>query len=84
MATHSSIRAWRIPWTEEVSGSGLPFPPPGDLPDLRIEPQSPALRVVPCIDSRFFTAELPGKPYFIYNSVYMSVPISQFIPPPIL
>ena len=29
-------------------------------------------------------AEPPGKPYFIYNSVYMSVPISQFIPPPIL
>ena len=23
--------------------SGLPFPPPGDLPDLRIEPGSPAL-----------------------------------------
>ena len=23
--------------------SGLPFPPPGDLPDLRIEPRSPAL-----------------------------------------
>ena len=35
MATHSSILAWRIPWTEEPVGfsgqeycSGLPFPPP--------------------------------------------------------
>ena len=25
--------------------SGLPFPPPGDLPDSRIEPGSPALQV---------------------------------------
>ena len=24
--------------------SGLPFPPPGDLPDLGIEPRSPALQ----------------------------------------
>ena len=27
MTTHSCILAWRIPW------SGLPFHPPGDLPD---------------------------------------------------
>ena len=45
MATHSSILAWRIPWTEESGGlesmgfsrqeywSVLPFPSPGDLPD---------------------------------------------------
>ena len=31
--------------------SGLPFPPPGDLPDLEIEPECPALQA----DS--FTAE---------------------------
>ena len=35
--------------------SGLPFPPPGDLPDLGIEPSSPALA------GRFFTTEPPGK-----------------------
>ena len=34
--------------------SGLPFPSPGDLPDLEIEPTSPAL-----IDG-FFTTEPPG------------------------
>ena len=36
--------------------SGLPFPPPGDLPDLGIEPSSS-----PFI-GRFFTTAPPGKP----------------------
>ena len=36
--------------------SGLPFPPPGDLPDPGIKPASPALA------GGFFTAEPPGKP----------------------
>ena len=36
--------------------SGLPFPSPGDLPELGIEPVSPALA------SGFFTTEPPGKP----------------------
>ena len=37
--------------------SGLPCPPPGDLPDPGMEPTSPALA------SRFFIAELLGKPF---------------------
>ena len=37
--------------------SELPFPPPGDLPNSRIEPESPALA------SRFFITTPPGKPY---------------------
>ena len=36
--------------------SGLPFPPPGDLPDPGIEPTSPVLA------DEFFTTEPPGKP----------------------
>ena len=36
--------------------SGLPFPPPGDLPNPGIKPVSPALA------GRFFTTEPPGKP----------------------
>ena len=36
--------------------SGLPFPPPGVLPDPGIELESPALA------GRFFTTEPPGKP----------------------
>ena len=35
--------------------SGLPFPPPGDLPYPETEPVSPALA------GRFFTTEPPGK-----------------------
>ena len=37
--------------------SGLPFPPPGDLPDPGMEPTSPALA------GGFFTTEPLGKPY---------------------
>ena len=36
--------------------SGLPCPPPGDLPDPRIEPVFPALA------GGFFTTETTGKP----------------------
>ena len=54
MVTHSSTFAWKIPWMEEPGKlqsmgfprqeywSGLPFPSPGDLPDSRIKPVSPA------------------------------------------
>ena len=41
---------------------GLPFPTPGDLPNPRIEPISPALT------GRFFTTEPPGKPTMEYDS----------------
>ena len=34
--------------------SGLPFPPPGDFPNLRIKPVSP---VSPALAGRFFTTE---------------------------
>ena len=36
--------------------SGFPFPSPGDLPNPRIEPMSPAL------ESGFLNAETPGNP----------------------
>ena len=39
-----------------VAWSGLPFPPPGDLPDPGIEPASPALA------GGFFTSDPPGEP----------------------
>ena len=40
--------------------SGLPFPPPGNLPHPGIKPASPAL------SGRFFTTEPPGKPAFYF------------------
>ena len=50
--------------------SGLPFPPPGDLPNPGIKPMSPALA------GRFFTTELPPrKPilevHMLLNSVFL-------------
>ena len=39
--------------------SGLPFSPPGDLPDTGIEAASP---IAPELAGRFFTPEPPGKP----------------------
>ena len=40
----------------QVKHTGMGCPPPWDLPDLGIEPTSPALAGV------FFTTESPGKP----------------------
>ena len=40
--------------------SGLPFPPPGDLSDPGIKPESPAS---PALAGGFW--ELPGNPYVI-------------------
>ena len=39
--------------------SRLPFPPPGDLPNPEIKPESPEF---PALVGRFFTTEPPGKP----------------------
>ena len=49
-----------VHWTlRQEYWSGLPFPPPGELPDPGIEPMSPVLA------GRFLITELPGKPYRI-------------------
>ena len=42
--------------------SGLPLPPPGDLPDPGMEPQS---STAPALAGRFFTTESAGKPPLI-------------------
>ena len=49
--------------------SGLPFPPPGDLRDPRIEPMSPALA------SGFFTTEPAGRPYSLKYTL-----LNNFLP----
>ena len=48
--------------------SGLPCPPPGDLPDPGIEPRSPALQA----DS--LSSESPGKPSFFLKVMIISFP----------
>ena len=47
--------------------SGLPCPSPGDLPDPRIEPGSPALQV----DS--LLSKLPGKSFSVSDQISRSV-----------
>ena len=42
---------------------GLPFPPPGDLPNPGIEAFSPE---APALAGGFFTTESPGKPLQLY------------------
>ena len=42
--------------------SGVPCPPPGDLPDLKIELVS---LMSPALAGEFFTTEQPGKPQII-------------------
>ena len=59
----SCVLLFVTPWTplsmgffQAKSRSGLPFPPPGNLPDPEIKPVSPALA------GRFFITEPAGKP----------------------
>ena len=66
----SRVRLFATPWTVAYQAplsmefsrqeywSGLPFPSPGDLPDLGIEPGSPSLQA----DS--LPSEPPEKPHF--------------------
>ena len=48
--------------------SGLPFPPPGDLPNPGMEPVSPALA------GGFFTAESSGKPNTNHAATQTKIP----------
>ena len=47
--------------------SGLPFPPPGDLPDPGIKPVS---LVSPALTGRFFPTVPSGKPSISCNTIY--------------
>ena len=66
----SCVRFFATPWTvahqaplfmgfsRQEYWSGLSFPPPEDLPDLGIEPGSPALQ----------TDSLPCEPYWLWST----------------
>jgi len=65
-----SVTLWIVPRQAPLSmelsrqeyQSGLPFPPPGDLLDPGIEPESP---VFPAMHVDSLPAETPGKPQTI-------------------
>ena len=65
----NSVIPWTVvcpaPLSMEFSrnGNGMPFPSPGDLPDLGIEPGSSAL------EADALTSEPPGKPPKYYKSM---------------
>ena len=50
--------------------NGLPFPPPGDLPDPKMELTSP---VTPELAGGFFTTEPTGKPSLCFSQSVSSV-----------
>ena len=56
--------------------NGLPFPPPGDLPDPRIEPGSPMVQA-DCLPS-----EPPGKPQLHAYFLLLSQQETHLSPPP--
>ena len=70
----SHVQLFETPWTiacqaplslglfRQEYWSGLPCPPPGDLPNPGIESTSP---VSPALAGGFFTTEPPGKPQVI-------------------
>ena len=75
----SYVQLFVTPWTvahhaplsmglsQQEYWSGLPFPPPGDLPHPRIEPESPAS---PSLADGFFITEPPGKPRDDWTEAY--------------
>ena len=65
-----------IGFSKQEYWSGLPCPPPGDLPNSKTELLSP---VSPALAGGFFTSEPPGpvqiKSFWVHsNTVYMCVP----------
>ena len=84
MKSLSHVQLFAIPWTvvyqaslsmgfsRQEYWSGLPFPSPGDLPDPRIEPRSPALQ------ADALPSEPPGK-QILYQLSYQGSP-SRYLP----
>ena len=81
----SWVRFFVTPWTvahqaplsmgfsRQEYWSGLPFPPPGDLPSPGIKPQSPALQADP------LPSEPPGKPYYNPDVSHGSTALSSVV-----
>ena len=73
MCVFIHVQLFATPWTvaqqaplfmgfpRQEYWSGLPFPSPGDLPNLGIEPVSPA---APTFADGVYTTKPPGKPLY--------------------
>ena len=82
VCVHAQLRLTLSPWTvahqaplsvgffRQAYWSGLPFPPPGDLPDTGIEPTSPA---APTLAGRFFSTEPQELPTCLMGLLFTSV-----------
>ena len=78
MKSLSRVQLFATPWTVAYQASpsmgfsrqeywsGLPFPSPGDLPNLGIEPGSPSL------EADALTSEPPGKPLYSIHTALLS------------
>ena len=85
LSCFSHVRLFAIPWTvahqaplsmgfsRQEYWSGLPFPPPGDLPDPGIELAS---LLSPALAGRFFTTSTTHNRGLKYNLI--SVPLRNF------
>ena len=62
-----------VKFSSQEYWSGLPFPPPGNLPDPGIESWSPALQA----DS--LPSEPPGKPLFFYRVLINKCPWNPYL-----
>ena len=81
----SHVQLFATPWTVAQQAppsmefsrqdywSGLPFPSPGDLPDLGIEPRSPTLQT----DS--LPSDPPGNPYWAWPHSFEQDPVSPSV-----
>ena len=58
-----------VGFPKQEDWGGLPFPPPGDLSDATVEPNSPA---APALAGRFFITVPPGKPG-LKNSLHKKI-----------
>ena len=85
MKSLSCVRLFATPWTtayqtspfmgfsRQEYWSGLPFPAPGDLPDLGIEPGFPTL------PADALPSEPPAKPLYIYTYIQYMHPTQRII-----
>ena len=86
MATHSSILAWKIPWTEEPGGLQFMGPQRGRR-DWAAEHTCIYLlffrfffHIEHWVEFHVLCSRFSAVFYFIHSSVYVSVPGPQFIP----